>query len=139
MFFSVNRLGVSVSAILTVDSIKLWFASLARLLARLLTHALGPLLPHSHVCTLTPSLTHTPTESLPYPLTHSVTHSLTHSHTDADQVQTCRHFDLEGVTQDMLTCCQEAIAAAQARQDIYLEGAASQVFGLMTIEMDETE
>lgn len=55
------------------------------------------------------------------------------------QVQTCRHFDLEGVTQDMLTCCQEAIAAAQARQDIYLEGAASQVFGLMTIEMEETE
>jgi len=54
-------------------------------------------------------------------------------------VQACRHFDLEGVTQDMLTCCLEALAAAQARQDIYLEGAACQVFGLMTIEIEETE
>ncbi|KAL0031800.1 hypothetical protein WJX79_008088 [Trebouxia sp. C0005] len=38
----------------------------------------------------------------------------------------CRRFDLEGIIQDMLTCCREAIAAAQARQDIYLEEAASQ-------------
>ena len=68
-----------------------------------------------------------------------LTQSHTHSHTGADQVQTCCHFDLEGVTQNMLTCCQEALAAAQARQDIYLEGAASLVLGLMTIEMDETE
>ena len=41
--------------------------------------------------------------------------------------------------ESLRTCCLEALAAAQARQDIYLEGAASQVFGLMTIEIEETE
>ncbi len=92
-------------------------------------------LPHA----LTPSPSHSLIHKLNDSLTLSLTQSRTHSHTGADQVQTCRHFDLEGVTQDMLTCCQEALAAAQARQDIYLEGAASQVLGLMTIEMDETE
>lgn len=66
----------------------------------------------------------------------SFTRSLACSHT---LLQACRRFDLEGIIQDMLTCCREAIAAAQARQDIYLEEAASQVFDLMTIGMDETE
>jgi len=96
-------------------------------------------LTHCLAFSLTPSPPHSLIHKLNHSLTLSLTQSHTHSYTGADQVQTCRHFDLEGVTQDMLTCCQEALAAAQARQDIYLEGAASLVLGLMTIEMDETE
>ena len=111
------------STVLTVDSMNFWFASLTHSLARSLAHLHAHSLMHSLTHCLAFSLTPSPPHSLIHKLNHSLTLSLTqshtHSYTGADQVQTCCHFDLEGVTQNMLTCCQEALAAALARQDIY--------------------
>lgn len=52
----------------------------------------------------------------------------------ADQVQTCRHLDLRGATEDMVTCCEEVLRSAQAHEDIHLQAVASHVLGLIKID-----
>ena len=49
-------------------------------------------------------------------------------------MQTCRHLDLAGATQYMVTCCEEVLKSAQAHEDIHLQAVASHVLGLIKID-----